>query len=95
MSFLRKLFGLEVTGSGNPASAASTVAHEGYSITPDPIAEGGQFRLAARVSREINGEQKEHRLVRADMFSSREEAGEAAIRKAKQLIKEQGDNLFG
>jgi hypothetical protein len=47
------------------------------------------------VSREISGETKEHRLVRADMFSSRDEAAEAAIRKAKLVIKEQGDRMFG
>ena len=34
-------------------------------------------------------------MIRADMFGSRDEASEAAIRKARQMIKEQGERLFG
>ncbi len=95
MSFLRKLFGIGTDSSNQSSQQMASVEHEGFQITPDPIAEGGQFRLAATVSRDIDGVRKQHRLIRADMFSSREEASEAAIRKAKQLIKEQGEKLFG
>jgi hypothetical protein len=93
MSFLRKLFGLQ--GGGDASSAADPVEHEGYMIRPAPMAEGGQFRLCAIITREVNGETKEHRMIRADMFGSRDEASEAAIRKARQVIKEQGERLFG
>ncbi len=92
MSFLRKLFGL----SGETASPeAETIEHEGFNIRPAPIAEGGQFRLCAVISREIDGAVKEHRMVRADMFASRDEAAEASVRKAKLVIKEQGERMFG
>ncbi len=92
MSFLRKLFGL---GGETESPQAQAVEHEGYNIRPAPIAEGSQFRLCAVISREIGGEMKEHRLVRADMFASRDEAAEASVRKAKLVIKEQGDRMFG
>ncbi len=92
MSFLRKLFGL----SGETASPQEqSIEHEGFVIRPAPIAEGGQFRLCAVISREFDGAVKEHRLVRADMFASRDEAAEASVRKAKLVIKEQGDRMFG
>jgi hypothetical protein len=92
MSLLRKLFGLS-EGSSGPEP--ESVEHEGYHIRPAPISEGSQYRLCAVISRQIDGVTREHRLVRADMFASREEASEAAIRKAKLVIKEQGDRMFG
>lgn len=92
MSFFAKLFG---RGKAEPKkTAAEPVSHEGYEIIADPKAEGQQFRLSGLVTREIDGERKEHLLIRADLFSSRDEACEATIRKAKQVIKEQGDGIF-
>jgi hypothetical protein len=93
MSFLRKLFGLQ-GGSADHAGGGEAIEHEGFTIRPAPIAEGGQFRLCAIISRQVNGETREHRMIRADMFGSRDEASEAAVRKAKQMIKEQGERLF-
>jgi hypothetical protein len=92
MSFLRKLFGLQ--GSAE-AGEGEAIEHEGYMIRPAPMAEGGQFRLCAVITREVDGQTREHRMIRADMFGSRDEASEAAIRKAKQVIKEQGERIFG
>jgi hypothetical protein len=92
MSFLRKLFGLS---GGSETAAGDAVEHEGYQIRPTPMPEGSQFRLAAVISKPFGAETREYRLIRADVFSSRDEAAEAAIRKAKLVIKEQGDRLFG
>jgi len=92
MSFLRKLFGL--SGGTQDGNEGEAVEFEGYMIRPAPMAEGGQFRLCAMISREVNGEAREHRMIRADMFGSRDEASEASVRKAKQMIKEQGERLF-
>ena len=55
----------------------------------------GQFRLAALIEAEVEGETKTHHLVRADVIRDREEAEEASVRKAKQMIDEQGARLFG
>lgn len=90
MSFLKKLFG----GGSAKASAAAAEMHEGYIIQPAPMPEGGQFRLCAEIRKEIDGEMKTHRLIRADMFASADQAVEASVIKAKQVIKEQGDRLF-
>lgn len=92
MSFLKKLFG----GSGSQSSGPQfdAVEHEGHKIVPQPMPESGQFRLQATVSKEIGGETKEHRLIRADVFPSAEQAAEFAVRKAKLLIDQQGDALY-
>ena len=92
MSFFKKLFGI---GSGGCAVAEEPVIHEGYRIVAAPMKEGGQYRLAGVIAKEINGEEKIHQLIRADVFSSRDEAVDFTIRKAKQVIAEQGDKLFG
>lgn len=92
MSFFKKLFGGGTSGGGGPRHEA--VDHEGFSIQPEPIAEGGQFRLGATISKEIDGEILEHKLIRADLFPSEDQCVAFAIAKAKQVIKEQGDSMF-
>ena len=92
MGFFSKLFG----GSSEPAapSVAATEMIDGVTVEATPMPEGGQFRLAARLSKEVDGELREHALIRADLFQSREEAASMAIRKARQVIAEQGERLF-
>ena len=92
MSFLKKLFG---GGGGAKGPSFDADTYQGFTIQPAPMAEGGQFRLAATVSKEIAGSVKEHRLIRADLFASAEEAASASLRKARQVIDEQGERLFG
>ncbi|NIZ63113.1 hypothetical protein DL239_19290 [Sedimentitalea sp. CY04] len=91
MSFLKKLFG----GSDAAApKAPEPEMYKGFAIFPDPIAEGKHYRLAARVEKEIDGELKIHKLIRADTLNSNEAAVEAAIQKAKVAIDQMGDRLF-
>ena len=94
MSFLKKLFG----GSEKTSSASKSVDeldYEGFHIATTPIDEGGQFRVCAMITKDIEGEMKTHRLVRADMCGSQQEASDIAIRKAKQMIDEQGERFLG
>ncbi len=95
MSFLKKLFGGGNDGDSSPKVTAEPVEHEGYSITPTPMKDGGQFRVCATISKEVDGEVKSHQLIRADVFTSADECSDATLRKAKQVIKEQGDRMFG
>ena len=89
MSFLKKLF-----GGGEKAETRASEMHEGFIITPTPMADGGQFRLCAEIRKEVGGEMKTHRLIRADMFASADQAADASVSKAKQVIKEQGERIF-
>lgn len=94
MSFLKKLFG-GGGDAGGSAPAAEATEYEGFTIVPAPQKEGGQYRLAGTISKTVDGEDKSHRLIRADLFQSSDEAVDATVRKAKQVIDEQGDALFG
>ncbi len=92
MSFLKRLFGRgSVAPKSNPAWEAE---YEGFTIRATPQTEGGQFRLCADISKEVDGEIKTHKLIRADMLPSGDEAAKAALRKARQVIDEQGDRLL-
>lgn len=89
MSLFSKLFG------GGAAPEPEPETHAGFRIFPAPEKESGGYRLAARIEKEVGGETRSHRLIRADVFSSEDEARAASVRKAKQLIDQIGEGLFG
>ena len=94
MSFLKTLFGL----GGSKESAAPSVdaqeEHEGFLIKATLMKVGGEFQIAGTIEKEIDGEVKTHSFIRADKFSSKEDAAAATLGKGRQIIKEQGRTLF-
>ena len=92
MSFFKKLFG--GGGAAKPAAVVKKAEHKGFTIEARPYKEGGQFQLAGMISKEIDGVRKEHSYVRADRFTSIDEAAEIALVKGRQIIDEQGENIF-
>ena len=90
MSWLSNLFG----GGSSSAAEADAVEHEGFKITSTPIREGNEYRICAVIEKEIAGEVKTHKLIRADTVGGLEAAQTASINKAKQLIDQIGDQLF-
>ncbi|MGR3636615.1 MAG: HlyU family transcriptional regulator [Shimia sp.] len=91
MSLFKRLFG---GGSPEPAPMAESQEYEGFTITPTPISEGGQFRVSARIEAVIDGEEMRHDLIRADVIRDLDEATDMSVRKAKQLIDQMGKALF-
>lgn len=92
--FLGKLFG-GGNGDGAPTTGAGpAVEYEGFTIVPEPYQRGGQWQLAARITKVIDGATKEHHLIRADLIAELAEAQSSAVAKAKRMIDEQGDGLF-
>jgi hypothetical protein len=91
MSLLSRLFG----GGGPPKPRHAAETYKDFTITPDPMREGSRFRIRAHVTKEVGGAAKTHTLIRADTLESEEAAVAASLGKARQLIDEQGDRLFG
>ncbi|WP_170380651.1 HlyU family transcriptional regulator [Ruegeria profundi] len=89
MSLFSKLFG------GAEKTEPEPVSYKGFEIFPDLMAEGGKYRLLARIEKIIDGDRKTHTVIRADVFESRDQAESFSIAKAKQVIDEQGERLFG
>jgi hypothetical protein len=92
-SMLRSLFarlfgGVAVDPEEDP------VEYNGYRIRPTPFRRQGAYQTAGIIEKEVGGEVKEHRFVRAETHSSHEEAIAFSIAKAKQIIDEQGERLF-
>ena len=92
MSFFKKLFG--GSGAAKSEAAVKKAEHKGFTIEARPYKEGGQFQLAGVISKEIDGVRREHKFIRADRFTSIDEAAEIALVKGKQIIDEQGAQIF-
>ncbi|NAZ36525.1 HlyU family transcriptional regulator [Rubellimicrobium sp. CFH 75288] len=90
MPFWSRLFGGKPAGETLPAEE-----HRGFRITPKPIPEGSRFRVAARIEKEVDGAPRVHDLIRADTTATLEEARSLSLLKARQMIDEQGERLFG
>ncbi len=80
---------------GGGAREAEAIPYNGYLIRPTPYARGSGYQTCGVISKEVGGEVKEHRFVRAETHPSRGAAAEFSAAKARQLIDEQGDRLFG
>jgi hypothetical protein len=93
MSFWKSLFG---GGSAETKAAkpGRTEDYNGYTIEAAPVREEGQYQLAGRITKTIDGTLKEHTFLRADRFSSFEDAESFTFVKARQIIDQMGDKLF-
>ncbi len=85
-----RLFGRDTFAAAGPA-----VEYNGYRIRPSPYRREGQYQTCGIIEKEVAGELKEHRFIRAELHPTREAAVEFSIAKAKQIIDEQGDRIFG
>ena len=82
-------------GGGGVAAEEEAIDYEGYRIRPAPYRRMGQHQTCGVIEKEVAGEIKEHRFIRAEMHPTREAAIAFSIAKARQIIDEQGDRLFG
>lgn len=102
--FLQKAFGWLGGRSGGDASPGEADGGKARSrkgepyrdcvITPTPMHEGSQWRVAGTISRERDdGTTMTRTFIRADLFSSETDAADFALRKAQQII-DQNPALF-
>lgn len=95
MSFLKKLFG---GGSADKAPQGDKVlgeeSYKGFLIKAIEMRAGSELQLAGTIEKDVAGELKTYRFVRADRMSSREDLVMLALSKGRQIIDEQGDGIF-
>ncbi|MGY3967972.1 HlyU family transcriptional regulator [Aeromonas enteropelogenes] len=91
---LKKLFGA-LFGSQSPQAAEVTpTEYAGYLIYPEPMAEGGQYRLAGRITKEVDGTLLTHSFIRSDLFANPADAERFMVQKAHIFIDQMGDRMF-
>ncbi len=89
---IRNLFG--GNGAARPQPANEPDSYKDCLIYAEPMPEGGQWRVAGRIVQGEGEAAREHKFIRADIFSSKDEVEAATLRKARQIIDEQGAALF-
>lgn len=93
-SFFSKLFGSGGASADKAPAPGKTETYADLLITATPMREGSQFRLAGRIERKSVEPVLARTFIRADVFSSEQDALEATFRKARQIIDQQGQSLF-
>jgi hypothetical protein len=89
--------GAAATSAAKPAEASSAQSqtYGDCTIFATPQREGNQFRLAGRIEKQVNGDTLVRNFIRADVFTSVDDAVETTFRKAQQIIDQNGPSLFG
>jgi hypothetical protein len=95
VSLMLKALFSRLFGGGSEAAVADAIEYSGYRIRPTPYRRAGSYQTCGVIEKEVWGELKEHRFVRAETHPSHEAAVEFSLAKARQLIDEQGERLFG
>ena len=90
MGLFSKLFG----SGAKSQPKAETVEYNGYQIEPRPFSQGGHYITAGVIRKDFNDGPKEQEFIRADTHVAFDDACAHAVRKAQQIIDEQGDRLF-
>ncbi len=91
---IKSLFG------GGPAKDADEtpgegIEYNGYTIHPTPKRDGANWLTAGVIRKTAaDGSLREHRFIRADTHSTKDDAASLATEKARRIIDEQGDRLF-
>jgi hypothetical protein len=91
MSFWKNLFG---GGEAKEAAPPPGEGYKGFIVRATPMPVGSEYQLAGTIEKEIDGELKTYRFVRADRMSSRDDAVALALGKGRQIIDEQGERIF-
>ena len=95
MSFWKNLFG---GGSSNAEPAGDKVlgeeGYKGFLMKAIEMKAGSELQLAGTIEKDIGGEPKSYRFVRADRMSSRDDLTALALAKGRQIIDEQGEAIF-
>jgi len=93
MSFWKSLFG--GGSSESEAKASAPGEYSGFTIRAAPYKAEGQYQTAGVITKDIGGVAKEHKFIRADRHASYDDAVEFSLGKARQIVDQQGDRMFG
>ncbi len=88
------LGGGERAEAGPGAVKADAVEYKGYRIRPEPYKVANGFQTCGVIEKEFPDGRKEHRFIRADTYSSADDAVEFTVTKGKLIVDQDGDRMF-
>lgn len=95
MSFFKKLFG---GGSASDEPVGDKVmeqeSYKGFLIKAIEMKAGSELQLAGIIEKDVGGEPKSYRYIRAERMTSRDELIPLTLLKGRQIIDEQGEMIF-
>lgn len=96
MSFWKKLF-----GGGDAADSAlagdktlGEEAYKGFLIKAIEMRVGSEYQLSGTIEKDVGGELKTYKFIRADRMGSKDDLIALALSKGRQIIDEQGEQIF-
>lgn len=87
MAFWSTWFSAAPAGVDTPVKS---LEYKGYVIEARPFKDGGQWQLAGRITKDG----KEHKFIRADKFTDKDECAEIAISKGQLIVDQSGERMF-
>lgn len=95
MSFWKKLFGGGAEQSA-PAGDKSLgeESYKGFLIKVIEMRVGSEYQLAGTIEKDVGGELRSHKFIRADRMSSKDDLIALALSKGRQIIDEQGEGIY-
>ena len=95
MSFWKNLFG---GGAAKDEPTGDKVmeqeSYKGFVIKAIEMKVGGELQLAGLIEKDVGGEPKSYRYIRAERMASRDDLIPLALAKGRQIIDEQGEQVF-
>ncbi|MGF1751034.1 MULTISPECIES: HlyU family transcriptional regulator [Vibrio] len=91
MGFFSKLFGGK---RQEEAKEVEPVEYKGFLVYQEALSEGGQYRVAGKITKQIADELKTHRFIRSDVLGNEADANELMLKKAQMFIDQMGDSMF-
>ncbi len=91
MGLFSRLFGGQ---KEQPKVEVEPVEYKGFLIYQEALPEGGQYRIAGRITKQFGEELKTHRFIRSDVLPSETDANEFMLKKAQMFVDQMGDNIF-
>ena len=96
MSFWKKLFGGGDAVDSAPAGdkTLGEEAYKGFLIKAIEMRVGSEYQLAGTIEKDVGGELKTYKFIRADRMGSKDDLIAFALSKGRQIIDEQGEQIF-
>ncbi len=94
MSFFKKLFGGGSEAAPQGDKVLGEESYKGFQIKAIEMKAGSELQLAGIIEKEVGGELKTYRYIRADRMSSLDDLIPLALSKGRQIVDEQGDGIY-